>query len=77
MKTLLKFVAASAFLLTACTTQYQARTAYDDLYYSPKDAPAYSTVQPTTSSASQSNQTAADPGSYSRAENQQEQTVQP
>ena len=45
MKTLLTFVAATLLLMTACTTQYQARTTYDDLYYSPKDAVAAGSTQ--------------------------------
>ncbi|HOI87289.1 MAG TPA: hypothetical protein PLV51_05460, partial [Lentimicrobium sp.] len=46
MRTLLLFVAASALFVSACTTQYQARNTYDDLYYSPGDAVA--TQQVTT-----------------------------
>ena len=40
MKNLITLFAATMLLATACTTQYQARATYDDLYYSPNDAVA-------------------------------------
>ena len=70
MKTLLYLIAASALFLSACTTQYQARGTYDDVYYSPKDAPVYTQTTPDNNQDTQAAQ-AADAGSYTQAEEQQ------
>ena len=56
MKTLLNIVAALALFLSACTTQYQSRATYDDIYYSPKDAPVVKAEQPAVSPTQQENQ---------------------
>jgi hypothetical protein len=40
MKKLLMFAVLPLFIAIGCTTQYQARAPYDDVYYSSKDQPA-------------------------------------
>ena len=68
MKTLITLVAATALLLTGCTTQYQARATYDDLYYSPKDAVAQKAPETTAKSAEYT-----EPDQYTPTEQYQQQ----
>ena len=71
MKTLITLVAATALLLTGCTTQYQARATYDDLYYSPKDAVAQKAPETTTKPTE-----IIEPEQYTQEEQYQQQQAQ-
>jgi hypothetical protein len=44
MKTISKLLAVSVLFLSACTTSYQTRSMYDDVYYSKKDDAAVATT---------------------------------